>query len=77
MTPEQVRIVKRLWRLVNDAREAGLVSFVDVEGWGIRLVSKAEIDADFNCDPRSMGEVVQLDSACGTASGPRNGISVM
>lgn len=58
MTPKQRGIIKRLQRAMDDAKKAGLVTFCDVEAWGIRLVPK-ELIADFDSDPREHGEVVE------------------
>ncbi len=48
-----------------DAKNAGLVTFVDVEAWGIRLVP-AEIASNDDADPRNHGDVVSFPSGTKT-----------
>ena len=56
LTRKQQMIVARVRRAMADAKREGLVTFCDVESWGIRFVPAADIERDE--DPRGMGEHV-------------------
>jgi hypothetical protein len=63
MTREQSAIVRRLRRLVSDARKVGLSVVVDADAVAIRLIPTAEAAGN---DVRGLGEVVDVDNACGS-----------
>lgn len=54
LTREQQAIVQRVRRAMADAKKAGLVTFCDVESWGIRFVPAADLAA--NEDAREQGD---------------------
>lgn len=62
----RLRIVRRLRRLVADARAAGLVLVADADAPGIRVMSKEEHRAAD--DLRKVGDLVDCD-ACGGSTG--------
>jgi hypothetical protein len=60
----QAAIVRRFRRLVKDAAAADLVLAVDASAWGLRFIPRdVERTADDLCE---VGEVVSVDSTCGT-----------
>ena len=58
LTRKQQMIVARVRRAMADAERDGLVTFCDVESWGIRFVPAVDIAGD-DADPREMGEHVR------------------
>ena len=83
LTRKQQMIVARVRRAMADAERDGLVTFCDVESWGIRFVPAVDIERDedpralgdvAHCSadrvgaPREAGETVHCASQCGTSN---------
>lgn len=60
-------LVRRLQRLVTEARAAGLVLVPDADAMGVRVLTREEYDT--SADLRKVGELVSCDAACGGPSG--------
>ena len=65
MTADQA--VRRLRRLVDQARKAGLRVVVDANGPAVGVLTEAEYQANRH-DLRGRGEFVTVDDACGGAA---------
>lgn len=64
-------MVRRLRRIVADARKAGLVLATDADAVGVRVLTRREHEEA--SDLRKVGEIVTFDDGCG--GGQRSGDS--
>lgn len=69
MTREQAAIARRLRRLVQDARKAGVALVADADCGAIRIMSTAELRAAE--DLRIVGEPIDVHGGCGGGIVPR------
>lgn len=73
----RTRMVRRLRRMVSDARKAGLVLVTDADAVGVRVLTEEEHRA--SDDLRKMGELVTFEDGCGgchaVVSGPNLGVT--
>lgn len=65
LNKEQLAIIRRVRRAMDDAKKAGLATFCDAESWAIRFVPEEDIVRDD--DPRGLGEVVKCNAEYVTA----------
>lgn len=74
MNHTQKLVIKRLQRLVRDAKKAELILVADADAMAIRVIKKEDYkDAD---DLRELGETVELESGCGGAHYAASGSAV-